>query len=259
MNNQLPAVRAWVINLDRSVQRLEHIRQRLDELQIPWERVPAVNGAELDLSLDQRLDTAAFGARHGKPPLPGELGCYLSHVKAMDLFLASSDGYALILEDDVELGSSLPAVMDQLVMHPKHWDLIKLSGIHSGHPLRIQRLNDGHHAIAVSTTSYTGASCYLVNRRAAAALLQALLPMKIPYDLAYDRGWEMGIKIRMVTPAPCNHSFAMGSELHPKGVVRQNFHWTKRLSTYRWRIGNDCRRLLYGLSEYAKEALSKKL
>ena len=248
---------AWVINLDRSAQRLEMISQRLNDLQIPWQRVPAVNGIALHLDTDARLDMAEFGARHGKPPLPGELGCYLSHVQALNAFLNTNDEFALILEDDVELGPDLPNVIQQLLMHRERWDLIKLSGIHSGHPLRIQWLPDQRHSISISTTSYTGASCYLVNRGAAMVMVNNLLPMKIPYDLAYDRGWETGLKIRMVNPAPCQHSFAMGSELHPKGIVRKNFHWSKRLGTYRWRIANDCKRFLYGLTEFVKEAIFK--
>jgi hypothetical protein len=45
----------------------------------------------------------------------------------------------------------------------------------------------------------------------------------------------------------------MGSVLHPEGVVRANFHWTKRLRTYAWRIKNDLQRFAYGLSQYLKE------
>ncbi len=34
------------------------------------------------------------------PLTPGELGCTLSHLQALQLFLDTDDQYALILEDD---------------------------------------------------------------------------------------------------------------------------------------------------------------
>lgn len=241
----------FVINLDRSVSRLEAIKTRLNLLSLVWERVSAVDGSLLDVNNTPLLDTNRFHHQHGKPVLPGELGCYLSHVEAMQCFLKSSKEHAVIVEDDVMIGENFPKVLAAALEHKNEWDLIKFSGIHSGHPLKMKFLCEGFQ-MAVATTSYTGASCYAVNRKAAEILVKALLPMSLPYDLAYDRGWETGLKVRMVSPAPCEHSFAMGSELHPKGVVRKNFHWTQRLNTHAWRIKTHLQRLMYGLSQYLR-------
>lgn len=245
----MTAVLTLVINLDRSPERLEQMRKKLMELALKWERLPAVDGSKLNMGDPTLLNLAEFHRKHGKPPLPGELGCYLSHVQAMKRMLDSDAEYALILEDDVELGKDLPEVICAALRCSDDWDVLKLSGIHSGHPLLIKPLLLQYH-LAVTLTSYTGASCYLVKRSAAKVLIQTLIPMTLPYDLAYDRGWETGLKIRMVQPPPCQHSFAMGSELHPKGVIRKNFHWSKRIKTYAWRISNDINRFAYGLSQY---------
>jgi glycosyl transferase family 25 len=246
-----------LINLDRSKDRLERTGSRLTELGFTWERLPALDGWAKKDEIAHYLDDATFHKQHGKPALPGEVGCYVSHINAMKQFLNTDHDYALILEDDIELGDDLPLVLTQTIKYSDRWDLVKFSGIHSGNPLNIIKLQKSPYFIAVTTTSYTGASCYLVNKKAATILAESLLPMRLPFDLAYDRGWETGLKIRMVNPAPCQHSFAMGSELHPKGIVRKNFHWSKRLGTYRWRIANDCKRFLYGLTEFVKEAMFK--
>ena len=37
----------FVINLDKSTERMAKISKRLDELEIPFERMPAVYGADL--------------------------------------------------------------------------------------------------------------------------------------------------------------------------------------------------------------------
>ena len=42
--------------------------------------------------------------------------------------------FALILEDDVLLHDSLPAVLHGLLRHAERWDMVKLSAVHSGTP-----------------------------------------------------------------------------------------------------------------------------
>lgn len=41
---------------------------------------------------------------YGKILTPGEVGCALSHVKALEYFLETDDSYCLILEDDIKGG-----------------------------------------------------------------------------------------------------------------------------------------------------------
>lgn len=238
-----------VINLDRSPLRLEKIAEQLDRLGLPWQRLPAADGKNLDLSDARLLDLEGFKRLHGKMPLVGELGCYLSHVWCMQRLLSTDDEYALIVEDDALLGDELPAVLTDLMAMPTRWDMVKLSGMHSGTPLKVEALSGGH-SLAVPLSRYTGSSCYLVNRKVATLYADGLLPMRLPYDHEYDRAWDYGFKMRMVVPAPCTHTFELGSELNPFGVSRLNFHWTKRLKVYGWRLSNECKRLFYGLSQW---------
>ena len=223
-STSMPSIISLVINLDRSPNRLKKISAQLDRLGLNWQRVTAVDGATLNMDDITVLDTPRFHQQHGKPPLPGELGCYLSHIKALEALLSTDHEWGLILEDDADLGDGLPAVINALLEQPQAWDLVKLSGMHSGTPVKAQKLLSGQD-LCIALSSYTGASCYLVNRYAAERMSKRLLPMSLPYDWAYDRGWLLGLKVRIVMPAPCQHSFAMGSELHPKGIIRKNFPW----------------------------------
>jgi glycosyl transferase family 25 len=238
-----------VINLDRSPLRLENIAGQLNRLGLAWQRMPAADGKNLDLSDARLLDLEGFKRLHGKMPLVGELGCYLSHVWCMQRLLSTDYEYALIVEDDALLGDDLPAVLSDLMTMPSHWDMVKLSGMHGGTPLKLEVLSGGR-SLAVPLSRYTGSSCYLVNRKVAALYADGLLPMKLPYDHEYDRAWDYGFKMRMVVPAPCLHTFELGSELNPFGVARLNFHWTKRLQVYGWRLSNEFRRLVYGISQW---------
>lgn len=249
--NVLDNVLTLVINLDRSPHRLTRIARQLEDISWPWERLSAADGQQLDMADPRLVDVEAFKRKHGKMPLPGEVGCYLSHVWAMRRFLETDREYLLILEDDLRLGADLPRVLQALFDRKDQWDAVMLSGIRNGRPLTTSKLTETYF-LAVPLSRYAGSSCYLVNRGAAQAYLRDLLPMSLPYDHEYDRAWARGLKIRIVTPAPCLHSFEDGSDLHPPGVVRNNFHWTRRLGTYGWRLRTDVRRVFHGLGQWLK-------
>jgi glycosyl transferase family 25 len=250
----MPAPLVLVINLDRAVERLRGIAERLSVLGLPWQRVNAVDGRSLsDAERANALDEAAYRRKHGMTPWPGELGCYLSHLQAMRCLLTSDASAALVLEDDVAPGPTLPAVLDALTAHPTRWDMVKLSAVHRGTPVPVLRLTEGHE-LAVMLSRCTGSSAYLVNRRAAQAYLDGLLPMSLPYDHVFDQGWRFGLAVRLVSPPPCRHDDQTPSTIGAgSGNASRKFHWTQRGSTFAYRLGNEWRRLVYALGSLRRE------
>jgi glycosyl transferase family 25 len=247
----MDGLQTWVINLDRAPERLARISAQLQALGLPHTRLPAVDARALKPEQRAALDVAAYRRKHGMTPVLGELGCYLSHAEALRLFLATGAASALILEDDVLLQSSLPAVLEGLLANPGRWDMVKLSAVHSGTPVKVLKLSPGHD-LAVMLSRCTGSSAYLVNRRAAQAYLRepgGLLPMQLPYDHVFDKGWRFGLKVRLVTPTPCAHDSEIASTIEAAPGGSRKFHWTQRWSTYAYRLGNEWRRLVYGLAQ----------
>jgi glycosyl transferase family 25 len=242
----------WVINLDRAPERLARIGEQLRALGLPWTRLPAVDARRLTPEQQGALDEAAYRRKHGMTPVPGELGCYLSHVAVMREFLAGDTPFALVLEDDVLLEPALPEVLRGLMRHRSRWDVAKLSAVHSGTPVPYLELAPGYR-LAVMLSRCTGSSAYFLNRHAAQAYADGLLPMSLPYDHVFDQGWRFGLKFRLVTPTPCGHDEQIASTI--VAPPNRKFHWTRRLSTYRYRLGNEWRRLCYGLAETAREQL----
>lgn len=251
----MDGLRAWVINLDRAPERLARIDAQLRRLGLPYTRLAAVDARALTPAQHAALDEPGYRRRHGMTPLPGELGCYLSHVEVLRSFLAGDAACALILEDDVLLHDSLPSVLQGLLRHRGRWDMVKLSAVHSGTPVRCLEVAPGH-ALAVMLSRCTGSSAYLVNRRAAEAYLHGprpLLPMQLPYDHVFDQGWRFGLEVRLVTPTPCGHDDRIASTIvAPPGPSRK-FHWTRRLPAHAYRLGNEWRRLMYGLRALLRE------
>jgi glycosyl transferase family 25 len=245
-------LQTWVINLDRAPQRLARIGGQLQRLGLPFERLAAVDAQLLTPTQHAALDDSAYRSKHGMTPVLGELGCYLSHVAVMQRFLASEASFALVLEDDVLLHDSLPEVLRALMQHPQRWDMVKLSAVHSGTPMPYLDLGAGHR-LAVMLSRCTGSSAYLMNRRAAQAYAAGLLPMQLPYDHVFDQGWRFGLKVRLVTPTPCGHDEEIASTIVAPAGVKRKFAWPRRLAAYRYRLGNESRRLAYGLRETWRE------
>src|SRR5262245_6279455 len=120
-------LQTWVINLDRAPERLQRIGTQLDRLGIAWQRLPAVDARALSPAQRAQLDEPAYRRLHGKDPVLGEVGCYLSHLEVMRRFLAGDAEFALVFEDDALLRDSLPAVLAGLQAHAGRWDMVKLS------------------------------------------------------------------------------------------------------------------------------------
>lgn len=244
----MASLHTWVINLDRAPERLARIGTRLDALGVPWTRFPAVEGKLLGAAEQAaRLDQAGFERRHGMTPSLGELGCYLSHVRLMQAFLATEHGFALILEDDVEPTAALPEVLQSLMAASGRWDMVKLSAIHSGTPVGVLDVGQGHQ-LGVMFSRCTGSSAYVINRTAAQRYVQQLLPMQLPYDHAYDRGWVYGLKVRRVFPEVCVHDDQVVSTIGNPGPSRK-FPWYRRLPTYAHRLRTEWARLRYGVAQ----------
>ena len=244
----MASLHTWVINLDRAPERLARIGARLDALGVPWTRFPAVEGKLLGAAEQAaRLDQAGFERRHGMTPSLGELGCYLSHVRLMQAFLATEHGFALILEDDVEPTAALPEVLQSLMAASGRWDMVKLSAIHSGTPVGVLDVGQGHQ-LGVMFSRCTGSSAYVINRTAAQRYVQQLLPMQLPYDHAYDRGWVYGLKVRRVFPEVCVHDDQVVSTIGNPGPSRK-FPWYRRLPTYIHRLRTEWARLRYGVAQ----------
>ncbi|MDO9074954.1 MAG: glycosyltransferase family 25 protein [Rubrivivax sp.] len=251
----MTGLQTWVINLDRAPERLARVRAQLQQLQLPFTRLAAVDARALTPGQRAALDEPAYRRKHGMSPVLGELGCYLSHVAVMRNFLASDAAFALVLEDDVLLEPSLPAVLLGLMSHPARWDVAKLSAVHRGTPMPYLEVAPGHQ-LAVMLSRCTGSSAYLMNRRAAQAYLRepgGLLPMQLPYDHVLDQGWRFGLKFRLVTPTPCRHDETIASTIGTSAGTTRKFPWTQRGSTYAYRLGNELRRLVYGLGETLRE------
>jgi glycosyl transferase family 25 len=237
----------YVINLDRSPDRLAAISADAAGSGLQLQRVPAVDGARVPAEERRRiLDEAGFRRLHGKIPMDGEYGCYASHLDAFEEFLAGDADAAVIFEDDVRPTRDFLPVVEAIVAIDD-WDLVKL--MHHRMPaLRSRRSLGGGRELGLAWFGPTGSSaCYLINRRAAEVLRQHLVPMRLPYDVALERGWALGLRVRHVRPDLVSSNAATKKSLiggTKKYAAARLAPW-RRLSTLAFRTSELLRRTFY--------------
>ena len=101
----------------------------LDHEQVAWRRMPAVDGRHGMPEGDYDYDEAAAIIRHDRPLNTGEIGCYLSHIKAFRMFLAGEAAYAVVLDDDIDIPpgtfANLKAIAAKLdALYGDKWDCV---------------------------------------------------------------------------------------------------------------------------------------
>ncbi|MFC7159339.1 glycosyltransferase family 25 protein [Pseudidiomarina halophila] len=117
-----------VINLERSPQRWHAMVEQLEASGLPYERVEAVAGDTLTAEqIAQVFDSKAARHNYHYQLSRGEIGCYLSHLKAWQTILNQQLDYAIVLEDDVVLDAKFRLLPKVIVQCDEAWDLIKIA------------------------------------------------------------------------------------------------------------------------------------
>jgi len=197
-----PDCRCYLINLDRSPDRLDAMHAHLSALDIPYERIPGVDGAALD---EAEFRQYTRENRYYKPLRRGEVGCYLSHNRALQRFLDSNAAYALILEDDAILDTdACTAISSALTLRDteqdalRQWDLLKLNRPRRRR-IELARLGTRflvEYGLSVPATT----TAALWTRTGAERWLAAFRGCPRPIDCDLQYPWETGLTILSIHP-----------------------------------------------------------
>jgi glycosyl transferase family 25 len=180
----------FVINLDRSKDRLDRIQSRLESQGFDFVRVPAIDGG-----LKENHDRLVPKERthYFRPLVRGEIACYLSHLRALQAFLSSDASYGLILEDDAVLvdgfKDKLNAILDDHIKAGA-WHLLKLDGYKKG---RLIRKSFSFGVSLVEFKAVPGLATGIVWTRGAAKRFlntHSETNIEYPIDVEFRRPWE---------------------------------------------------------------------
>lgn len=172
-------MKAYLINLDRSPERLAHFSAQAERAGLAFERIAAVEGRAL--SAAER--TRALAARFRFQPLnPGEIGIFMSQRSAWRRLVDSGEAMAAVFEDDVVLCARAGPLLAKLSTGGWSGDIVKLETtlrrvvLGAPHPL------DAEHDLSPLRSWHGGAAGYVVTRACAQRLLEATWPLADPVD-----------------------------------------------------------------------------
>jgi glycosyl transferase family 25 len=241
-------IQHYYINLDRSPDRRQRLEEQLIAYNLLAQRIPGIEGAKLGDKVEG-IDPALYQRCHGRMIRPGEIGCYLSHLKALKTFLETDLPHAVIFEDDAIILPSYPATLAALTaedMRP-YWDMVKLQCRRAQKPWHLRPLG-GDTYLGVTALRSTGATAYLVNRHAAKQMIAGLLPMQVPWDHAFDRALHLGIKVRAVHPYPVKYYLGENNASTIETAKAVKVMGIKRATTYLWRAQSETARIMAAIS-----------
>jgi glycosyl transferase family 25 len=238
----------YVINLDRSADRWSAIEQSRG-FGFDIRRVPGVDGREIPP--EQWIDTDAqkFRRCHGREILPGEYGCYRSHLKALEAAAAGPEPIAIITEDDVTLPADLAVRAGALFSAAPGIRLLKLVNHRTTAFRSYGKSARGDEYGRCLHGPQGSAAAYAVTRQAAKDLRQALATMWLPWDIALERGWDT----RVPTYTTRNPLVSF-PDRHGPSLIADSRRYAKtkpaplqRLPTLAFRAIDYLRRMNYGL------------
>ena len=119
--------KVFVINLDKSVARLERLKAEFERIGLDFERIPAVDGRKLSENqilkhYSPELNRKKYFVPLSKP----EIGLYISHLRACEKIISEKLDFGIILEDDIVLKDGFQLIPQVLGSLNKKWNYIKL-------------------------------------------------------------------------------------------------------------------------------------
>lgn len=203
--------RFFLINLDRSSDRLQLMLAQAKALGISFERVRAIDGVvNLPHWLGSQFDPDG-------PMLSGEIGCYASHLLACSMMRAQNMPYAVILEDDIVIDREIAALVAHAVAAaPGGWDVIHLSTNFKRPAYPISKLC-GEHALVRYARLPVNSAAYVISAAGADKLLAEGLRTR-PFDLEFRYAWLRQLEVFGVFPPPARQRDGVVSTIAPGGV-----------------------------------------
>ncbi|CAD0301269.1 MULTISPECIES: glycosyltransferase family 25 protein [Xanthomonas] len=213
-------IKSYLINMQRSSDRLQAMSARFQALGMPFERIPAFDGATLtpeqiaDFVRERPLEGSGDGFSTGpRKWTASNIGCFLSHQAAWRIAADSDDAYTAIFEDDMHLSDALPALLRSTEWLPAGNSIVRLEPSYNrikldskvadigGRQLRLVRPSTYQHCWPVC------AGALIISRDAARLLLAAEARWHTMADI-FLFGWNESpvaqqLSTYQLSPAAC--------------------------------------------------------
>ncbi|MDF1693804.1 MAG: glycosyltransferase family 25 protein [Zhongshania sp.] len=189
----------WVISLNPASENAQKLMADLNGQGIDAEIFPAIDGRVGTPALEggeQILGNLAM-VRHGKHLTASELGCYLSHLRAVKAAYRNGHEYVCVIEDDVVIenlfGDVYRAVLD------KDLDMVRLMSLRIRKRTIIEPLV-GEHNLVRPERGGLGTQAYVLNRVGMKKFIDYAQNIYEPVDKVFDHFFLFDLNVFAVEP-----------------------------------------------------------
>lgn len=224
---------SFVINLDSSVGRMKQISTQLNQLNITFERVPAIDGRKLSETQIKKLSFSVedreIRVRFTRDLTAGEIGCFLSHKLCWRKLIDSAEEWALIMEDDIRISSLASSYMQTDEWIPDSVKICQLSCLkqdqHGKIGTEIKKVDDNFRLVNPIYPTPLGCQAYFISREFAAEAIRLSKKLPAPVDDFlfspwFDLSWKF--KIWRINPVLVIPSSQIGSDIGSRNKKHVN-------------------------------------
>lgn len=192
----------WLITLNP---RSANARSIIDDLAkggVRAEVFDAVDGraGEPPLEDGESINTRRAYLFRKKLLTPTQVGCYLSHLRAVKK--AYSDGYdrLCIMEDDIAIDDGFFDVLPEILSLDESYELVRLMGLRIRKRKILSGLVGGRFDLVRPVRGVAGTQGYVINRSGMEKLMNTAPNMYEPIDIVYDHSFIHKIRVFGVEP-----------------------------------------------------------
>lgn len=213
----LRAVPTFVINLDRSPDRMLHFAMQAERAHLNVSRMAAVDGSKLDMEGLRKRNVLG-------PRYPwnwrGSAACALSHFILYEQMLASNATHYLIFEDDAYLSADfLTRLSAAATIVPADWDILNVGcfgwsceGTHVVGNIMAANTKVHIHCHPLTAQCVSGTSSYLITRQGARTMLDVCLPMNENIDKQSRDHYGTRLKFYCTSPTLSEQNWDLRSD-----------------------------------------------
>jgi glycosyl transferase family 25 len=199
------AIPIFVISLPGS-SRLDPLKKRLVEFDIPFEKIEAIDGRGIDeKELSRLYDEDRALKKIDRPMSRGEIGNALSHRKVWRIIIDRNLAAALVLEEDAVIDKAFCSFLLTVPEIPKHIGFVSLYTASGGLVYRRASASLGEFKLHRAAVGLAGTVAYVINAKYARMLLDRKSRVETPTD--WPAGGFVEREQHLAFPMPVSHHY----------------------------------------------------
>ena len=243
-------LKVWVISLDDQNPTARNLIEYLQQNKFDVALFPAVDGrgSVPILQESESLNQDRARASRRRDLTSSEIGCYLSHLRAIRKAYEQGFEHVALFEDDVIAEQDLASTLEEIVTLPPEVHMVRLMELKPTKRKEIKQLQN-QHLLTRPLRGTLGTQGYVLNRRGMELVLDYGSDVSMPIDKLYDNFFMFGLHCYAVEPHVI-HETPSSSNVSKAGSLLSS-----PLAILRWqlfKLHRSVRRRLYLLRHYSE-------